>query len=170
MTELAKYKLPDGTYREYSEKKTADRINMARALVALQRSVAPMRVMSEIIMDAGHDQDRVEVRISGSRGLAVTVSFRGKSPQERQNTFVLSWHFSGSRESEGAVIGRNFAADVNTVHFRKATDVVYSFDQLMTTMEARFAAMESGAAVEDAPTDPPPRVGYRPLRKLPESG
>lgn len=129
-----------------TERRADDRLIMARALRDLTREVAPMRVSCKILMDDGYNEKRVSVLISGSGGLTVRVTFAGDSPQTVPNTFVLSWHIDEPRN--GFTIDPKFAQDINTFHFRKATDVFYGFAVMMEMMRTRLEWMEDGRAVK----------------------
>lgn len=133
-------------YNQFSEKRAADRLAMAREVVSLCRRAAPKSVSSKIIMDYHHNRKRVAVIIEGPCNLATTVTFAGDTPHQRPDTYVLPWYFSGVSRRD-AKIALGFAQEINEFHRRKATDVFYGFTELMRTLAVRLEWMEGGRAV-----------------------
>lgn len=130
------------------ETRAADRITMARAVVALCEEKAPNRGLATIIFDYQGDRKRVAVKVSLRHSLSVTVCFAGNSSQGVDNTFVLSWYFEepGGGRPQGPKLCHSFAQNVNSHHQRKATDVVIGFPQLMALLRKRFEWAEDGSA------------------------
>lgn len=84
------------------------------------------------------------VTLKGPRGLSLTIDLDGDSRQQRQGTFVLSWHGVQAPYK----LARSFAPSVNECHWHKATDVCEGFDELLRTIRTRMAAAVDGSAFQ----------------------
>ncbi len=136
------------SYPDYTERRAADRLKMARAVSDLVRVVAPMRVGVDIVMDRPNDQS-LTARVKGPGGLSVRVEFDGTTPPQHTDIYVLSWHMDGGPSSYLNRIDPRFAPkdSINQAHHRKATDVCYGFPALMERLKERLECMERGEAV-----------------------
>lgn len=103
------------------------------------------------------------IELKGPRGLSLTIDLDGDSRQQRQGTFVLSWHIDGLWERVGddwrtaemrpgpnadVSLSRSFAPSVNQFHWHKATDVCEGFDDLLRTLKVRMASAVDGTAFQ----------------------
>lgn len=133
------------TARKLSVTRVADRAQMAQQLVAIVRPgwTAEIDMMFEA-------QRETWVRFHGPRGLSVTVVLDGATRKGYRDAHVLSWHFdlrSSEIDLAAQLNGATFHS-VNTCHYRKATDVVYSFDELLATLKNRMDAANDGSAFQ----------------------
>ena len=83
------------------------------------------------------------VKIKAARGLSVSVDFYGDSGQP--NAYVLSWYIGVGHTAK---LQADFAPSVNSHHFRKATDIAYGFEELLTTIAYRLDSANSGEAFQ----------------------
>lgn len=103
------------------------------------------------------------LKLKGPRGLSLTIDLDGASRQQRQGTFVLSWHIEGIWAREGADwqtarmvpgpnadvrLARSFAPMVNECHWHKATDVCEGFDDVLRVLRVRMASAVDGTAFQ----------------------
>jgi hypothetical protein len=123
---------------ELTERRKADRLAMALQVVDLA---------GEYKLAAWHrpEQDgtrRTDVDLLCPHGLAVTVRFRGSSPQREPDTYVLSWY----GVEEGTRLHPGMFGNVNPCYGHKATDVAHGFAQLLRILRERFAVIRDGSA------------------------
>lgn len=85
----------------------------------------------------------VMLNIETAQGLALSVDFNGDSTQP--DIHVLSWHVKHGQDIK---LQPNFAPSVNSHHFRKATDIAYGFDELLTIIGQRLDSVNSGEAFQ----------------------
>jgi hypothetical protein len=124
---------------ELTERRKADRAEMARQVAALAREYG-LTVHRARPEQRGTRQ--VDVELSGPHGLAVTVRFRGSSPQREPDTYVLSWY----GVEEGTRLHPGMFGNVNPCYGHKATDVAHGFAQLLRILRERFAVIRDGSA------------------------
>jgi hypothetical protein len=125
-----------------TERRKDDRALMAGTVAEL----AVMHGLSAVVTGEQHGSRQTSVDIAGPHTLGVTVRFRGDSPQDRPDTYVLSWHMRPWAD-EGKGWSLNPAAFVDQrSHDTKATDVARGFDTLAGLLARRFAAIADGSA------------------------
>jgi len=124
-----------------TERRKADRAQMAQAVVALATELgATARLKPEGESLSPHE---VNVHIRAARGLCVTASFDGQSPQP--DVHVVSWHMARDVDT---CLADTFtrAGEPNRYHFRKATAVAYGFDNLLHVLRTGLELAASGEA------------------------
>lgn len=124
--------------KELSITRAADRDQLALAIERLA-----IKLGCSVSVDSGPPQRSrtLLIRIEAPGGACVSISLDGAS--SCPNAVVLSWYMaygSNARFSEGAM--RN----VNPYHRAKATDVVFSPEQLLQTLTQRLQACQDGSA------------------------
>ncbi len=128
-----------------TETRKADRAKMAAILA--QAVTAAGAVSAEIKPEdpsSVYDKRRTRVEIVCARGLLLTVTFRGDSPQSRPNIFVLSWHTDLDSDARLADV---FGYDgVNPYHFSKATQIAEGLDDLVAKVTRIVAMAADGSA------------------------
>lgn len=119
--------------------RAADREQMAMAILELMKLETGWTAAVELMGNR-----EVWVSLKGPRGLSLTIDLDGDSRQQRQGTFVLSWH--GVRKPHK--LARSFAPSVNEYHWHKATDICEGFDDVLATLQTRMASAVDGSAFQ----------------------
>lgn len=126
---------------ELTEKNRAGRLAMIEKLVGLcKKHGVPYKI--EELFHGDPKQDAIH--ILAPSGLRLTIDFDGGSYQ--MDTHVLSWHMD--YEVRDRIIAEGFCGDVNTVHFRKGTDICYGWEDLEGTMDERLFWIAGGRDTE----------------------
>jgi len=86
----------------------------------------------------------VAIELTGPHGLKVAVEFNGASKQDREGTFILSWH----DVQDPHKLARSFAPSVNESHWHKATDVCDGLEDLLNVLKPRMASAVDGSAFQ----------------------
>lgn len=123
-----------------SVRRKKDREVMAADIAAL---AAELGVACE---RAEPDSREILLRLSGPRGISVTLSLYGRDPHP--NVHVVPWYLSHISDSRFA---DNFESStlhvqVNPIHRRKATAVVYGFVGLLAELRRGFTLAKTGDA------------------------
>lgn len=124
-----------------TEKRKADREKMAAAIIALATECG-----ATAAIDPDWPGERaIMIRIQAARGLRLYIDFDGDSSQP--DVYVLSWHMSTDVDTCFAdAFSRGGRVPLNSIHWRKATDVAYGFDALLTALRASLLQAQSGEA------------------------
>lgn len=117
-----------------TEKRAEDRETMAKAVVELA-----VRCGAKAEIDVRTDR-LILVNIEAGR-VKLTLDFDGNSCQP--DSHVLSWWIGSSH---GPRFASDFAADVNSFHWLKATDFAEGFDKLCEVLEYRLIKIRDGRA------------------------
>lgn len=123
---------------ELTERRKADRVKMAAALVDLASAY-------QFAAHAEPEQPgtrRAAVRLEFPRGLRLTVDFDGAKRIQRPDVYVLSWH----GVDDGVRLHPGMFGNVNRHYGHKATDVAHGFDQLLRILQERFRCIRDDSA------------------------
>lgn len=118
-----------------------DRMLMAEQIMNLSREGWTIEIDKDL-----SNSHEIWLRLSGPKGLSLAIDLDGKSNQQKENVFVLSWYFDGP--DNDAKLNPLVWTDVNRCYFHKATDVVYSFDDLLSVVELRMNQANDGTAFQ----------------------
>lgn len=119
-----------------TERRLSDRKTMAKLVCDLAKEF-----LFESEIEEPYSPRELNVLIKTKHGLRLVVDFDGNSKQP--DVFVLSWFI---RNDPNTKLSSNFAPLVNTVHYRKATDVTYGFKSLLETLRFRFESISNETA------------------------
>lgn len=123
--------------KELSMSRAADRDKLACAVEDLAKDLN----CSVSVGKGGETRPRsLQIRIEAPGGACVTFSLDGGS--SCPNAVVMSWYMAYGCNAR-------FSARMNSVnpyHRAKATDVVYSAEQLLQTLTERLKACQDGSA------------------------
>jgi hypothetical protein len=126
-----------------TERRKPDRAAMAEHVAELARAYG---LVAGIIPERAGSRE-TKVAIAGPHTLALTVAFRGDSPQCEPDTYVLSWHMRPwADEGKDYRLAAAFCGSVNLQHADKATDVAGGFRALVELLTQRFASIADGSA------------------------
>lgn len=132
-----------------TERLKADRVKLAKLTYDLAVNLGSKAEVKPERPGDLYDGRRTTVYIKAPRGLCVSVDFNGRTPQSSPDTYVLSWHMSLDSDACLADAAFNYG-HVNSSHHRKATDVVYTVDDLFAVLTLRLTAAKEGTAFDAA--------------------
>lgn len=129
-----------------SQLRASDRIAMAADTQALALALGA----SAVIRPGYLNKRELCVDIAGARGLSVTVSFNGNTPQSEPDIWVLSWHIDSRADPGQPAIADRFAPNygVNRHQFQKATHVVRGYATLLAQIERSLKMLANGTAFD----------------------
>lgn len=129
--------------RILSERRKADRAEMAKGLVAVAIAAGAAAEIEE--MGPGE----VWIQIAAARGLRLTIILDRESPQP--DVHVLSWFMASDVDTRFAdAFTRAGRVSLNTVHFSKATDVAHGYQDLCIALRDGLDLARSGQAFDAA--------------------
>lgn len=131
-----------------------------RSTLTETRAEDRLRMADEVARIARAHGHQADVQVAGIRGprcahvgirtadgrLAVSVDFRGDSPQMEPNTFVLPWHLTLDCPRDVFLQPAKFDNAVNPHHGAKATLVRHGFVELCQHLHGVLAAAADGSA------------------------
>lgn len=132
-----------------TERRKAGRAAMAGQVAELARQHG----LTAIATGEQHGSRQTSVTLEAPHGLRLTIRFRGRSPQARPDTYVLSW-YTNLLQDDGWRLNPYRFGDVNPYHGSKATDLAHGFEDLCLLLDRRFRAIARGWAYL-----PPPDLG-----------
>lgn len=123
------------TTPQYKLGRKEDRAHMAQSIEAAAQVSG---TLVKVTADADSRCTRVELQAPGSVQASITLDGRSSSED-----FVVHWHMDTDSDN---LLAPGFAPSMNTVHYRKATDVARGFPALLTLLQARLATAADGSA------------------------
>jgi len=126
--------------------RAADRETMARQVEALVAKYRAWTCERDDVID-GTEGRELWLNLSGPHGLKLTLDLDGDSHQQRQGTFVLSWHGVDA----DVRLAPTFAPSVNTFHWHKATDVCEGWADVLAVLARRLQSACDGSAFSTQP-------------------
>jgi len=130
------------TTSNLSATRTKDRSRMAQLVTELAESLGCTVERQE---NTSYRPRGIRLDLRAPGGVCVGVELDGG--RRNPETYVLSWHMA---YDEPAKLSPHFWANINTVHYGKATDVAASFDQLLNTLRYRLTGAKDGSAYQRA--------------------
>jgi hypothetical protein len=119
--------------------RATDRASMARAIENLARDGWTIERDSTMTRERA-----IWLHLQGPRGLGLTIDLDGGQGQQREGVYILAWNIRGSE----AKLNPEVMHGCNPYHFRKLTEVVYSFDQLLERVAQRMAQACNGSGFQ----------------------
>lgn len=90
------------------------------------------------------------VKLKGPRGLQITIDLDGDSKQQREGVFVLAWHIAADSDAR---LNPSMMVGCNPYHFRKLTEVAYSFEALLRRLQVVMTLAANGSAFQSDITE-----------------
>jgi len=120
-----------------SETRAKDRPKMAAIVIGICEDFGAKASVCDVLSN----KDQIYVRIETKTGLGLTVNFDKFSCHPKPNTSVLSWHF----KSKSILRLKSDAfGSVNNYHYRKGTDIAYSFEDLCRLLRKGLSRDKDG--------------------------
>jgi predicted transcriptional regulator len=122
-----------------TERRKADRAQLAAAVIDTATAGGATAEIEYVRRETW-------INIEAARGLRLTVTLDGQSPQP--DVHVLSWHMHYSGDAR---LSSCFPGDVNPYHRRKATVVAYGTRAMLDAIERGLRSAADGSAFEESP-------------------
>ena len=123
-----------------TERRKADRAQLAAAVIDTATAGGATAEIEYVRRETW-------INIEAARGLRLTVTLDGQSPQP--DVHVLSWYMHYSSDARLSV---RFPGDVNPYHRRKATVIAYGTRAMLEAIERALLSVADGSAFEEPPT------------------
>lgn len=128
--------------RELTERRKADREEMAAQLVALALECGAHAYVDE----TWPEKRAIMVCVEAARGLGFSLDFDGTSVQP--DTHVVSWHIDGRKSDACLADAFLSVGSLNTCHYGKATTIAHGMGELRHYVRAGLELAASGAAFD----------------------